>query len=325
MNKETNKNHFTPIFANKYWTSEQQKWVFSHYYYCNNRKKFVKASRAKGYTAWGYENNIYSQKLEDRLDKELENDAALLYQKLIDEVPLTADERMKWGQFIITQAVRTPSFFKYRDKVSDHDYSYKETIIGCPGCEENKYIACRNWVILDAAEGDFFVRTDNPVYITGFIENALTTVFYPLTPRKCFVACSMMETIPVLKGEAPPFPKQESLQLEKGDVHHINFELMKSASSSLIVAPLDDSDLTESMALEVMGSFPQIPFLMSNSTDDYESFELQERLIEIMGVVDGISYPNREYPFRPFFGVEFSVGINPFSVFGVTDDRLPDL
>ena len=82
---------------------------------------------------------------------------------------LTADERMKWGQFIITQAARTPSFFKYRDKaaeLTDGDLSYKDTIVGCIGCHENKFVACRNWVILEAAEGDFFVRTDNPV---GFI------------------------------------------------------------------------------------------------------------------------------------------------------------
>ena len=76
----------------------------------------MKAGRDKGKTAWGYEKNLYPQNIEDRLDKELENEAAILYQKLTDGILLTDDERMKWAQFIITQAVRVPSFFRYRDK-----------------------------------------------------------------------------------------------------------------------------------------------------------------------------------------------------------------
>jgi hypothetical protein len=42
-----------------------------------------------------------------------------------------------------------------------------------------------------------------------------------------------------------------------------------------------------------------------------------------MGLADGMEYLYREYPFTPFYGVEFSMGINPFSVFGVTDNVLP--
>ena len=149
MKKQTKKNHFSPVFANRYWTSEENGWVYSYYYYSKNRKKVVKANRDKGKTAWGYKKNLYSQEIEDRFDKELENESAQLYEKLVDGILLNTDERMKWGQYIISQALRVPSFLKYYDKlleIGDYDSSYKDIVIGCPSCHENKYIACRNWL-----------------------------------------------------------------------------------------------------------------------------------------------------------------------------------
>ncbi|MDM8566188.1 DUF4238 domain-containing protein [Candidatus Halobeggiatoa sp. HSG11] len=328
MKNKSNENHFSPVFANKSWTNEENDWNYKRYYFCKHRKKVVEAGRYVGKRGWGYEINLYSDDLESRLNKELENNAKLLYEKLINDVILTADERMCWGQFIITQAIRTPSFFKYRDKIeeqNDGDYSYKETIIGCPECEDNKNIACRNWIILNSHVDDFFIRTDNPVYMTGFIENPLTTIFYPLTPRKCFVACSMPKYIPVLKGYEPPMPWQDTLQLEKGDAYTINFELIQSASQSLILDKNNNNVAINSMILEVLGNYPQLPFLMFRADNDYESLQKQELLTNLVSYVDGVKYPYIEYKFKPFYGVEFSNGINPFSLFGVTDNQLPNI
>ncbi|MBA6397315.1 DUF4238 domain-containing protein [Colwellia sp. BRX10-4] len=328
MSKKTNKNHFSPVFANKYWTDEESGWAYKYYYYCKYRCLVIDSHKDKGKTAWGYELNLYPQSLEDRLDVELESDSSKLYEKLISGDLLSTDERMKWGQFIITQALRTPSFFKYRDYIEDTnngDHSYKNTLLGCASCEDNKYIALRNWIILEAHSDDFFIRTDNPIYMTGCLDNTTTTIFYPLTPNLCFIACSYVETVLLPKGMELPFPKQEFLQLEKGDANHINFELLKSASNSIILAKKNDSSTFSKMALDMLGHFPQIPFMLSSASNSLAEADLVEKLTSIMSVVDGVEYPScREYLFNPFYGVEFSMGVNPFSVFGITNNGVSD-
>jgi len=323
-----NKNHFSPVLANKYWTDEEAGWHYKYYYYCEHRKCVVSSKKDIGKTAWGFEHNLYPQELEDRLDIELENESSILYEKLINEITLDTKERMKWGQYILTQSVRTPSFLKYRDhleKDSDGDYSYKNTLIGCVDCEDNKYIANRNWIILRAHPDDFFIRTDNPVYMTGCIDNPTTTIFYPLTPNLCFVACSAVETIIIPKNMELPIPNQEYLQLEKGDAYHISFELLKSASNSIILAKKHDNRSINKMSLDVLGHFPQIPFMLSSARNEMSQAIVIENLSGLMSVVDQIDYPDyREYTFAPFYGVEFSMGLNPFSVFGVTEERLKE-
>lgn len=322
------KNHFSPVFANKRWTDASYGNRYKRFYFCDQRQMVVEASRDIGKTGWGYEHDLYSTVLENRMDAELETFVEPIYEKLICAEILSTEERMRWGQFIITQACRTPSFFKYRDYVEDltgGNYRYKDTVIGCIGCPENKNIACRNWVVLQAHEDDFFVRTDNPVFMNGFIEMPNTTVFYPLSPKHCFVACSTLEYIPVLKGERPPFPKQDTLQLEKGDAYTINFELIKSANREAIMAIPNYNSAISTMHLEILGTYPQIPYLMSQARNPMQAIEESDRLIEIMSIVDKVEYPSREYTFDYFFGIEFGEGINPFSIFGVTDDRLPPM
>lgn len=326
MPKNTNKNHFSPVFANKHWTNKEEGWQYKYYYYCKNRKQVIDAHKDKGKTAWGYEKNLYSQSLEDSLDVELENESAVLYDKLLNNIQLSTEERMKWGQFIITQSVRTPSFFKYRDyleQLNNGDYSYKETIVGCPECVENKYISMRNWVLLHAHEDDYFIRTDNPVYMTGFIENPRTTIIYPLSPKVCFIACSFMNHIILPKGIQLPSPKQDSLKLEKGDAHSINFELLKSANNSIIVSKQTNNEIISRMTLEMLGTFPQVPFMVSRADNDISEGKEMEWILKVMSLVDRVEYPSyRDYPFRPFYGIEFSMGINPFSVFGMTEDQM---
>lgn len=330
MKKLTNRNHFSPVFSNSYWTSEESGWHYSYYYYCKNRKKVVEANKDKGKAAWGFEYHLYSQALEDRLDVELENQAKHLYDKLLHNEALSSNERMKWGQFIITQAVRTPSFFKYRDKLEElnggNSELYKEEIIGCQWCMDNQYIANRNWIILEAAEDDYFVRTDNPVYMTGFLDNPETVIYYPLSPKKCFVACSFIEAIPILKGSEPSLPKQELLQLSKGDAFKINFDIIRSASNSLIVSKTNNNWATNHMNLQLLGLYPQIPFMLSRANNAFSESEEMNKIIKLMSITDNVEYPlDREYELKPFYGVEFSMGINPFSVFGVTDEKLREL
>lgn len=77
------------------------------------------------------------------------------------------------------------------------------------------------------------------------------------------------------------------------------------------------------MALDMLGAFPQIPFMLSSATTPIAESMAIESLTNLMSEVDSVQYPShRDYPFSPFYGVEFSMGINPFSVFGVTEERL---
>ncbi|MGI2002124.1 DUF4238 domain-containing protein [Shewanella frigidimarina] len=324
--KKTNKNHFSPTFANQRWTSEEEGWHYKYYHYCTNRQEVIDADKDKGKTAWGFKQNLYSQEIEDRLDTELENQASLLYEKLLNGEILTQAERMKWGQFIINQSIRTPSFFKYRDKLeelSNGDESYKEEIVGHQWSDINQYIANRNWVILEAAEDDSFIRTDNPVYMTGFINNPTTVIYYPLSPKKCFVACSLIGNIYLPKGFTISGPKQELQKLSKGDVLRINFEIVRSASNSLIVSKKSNNRSTSHMNLQLLGTYPQIPFMLSTANNAMTELSEMNLIINLMSITDNVTYPSgRKYDLKPFYGVEFSMGINPFSVFGVTDEKL---
>lgn len=117
-------------------------------------------------------------------------------------------------------------------------------------------------------------------------------------------------------------PQQEYFQLGKSDAHAINFELLKSASRSVILRENHNSEMFNYMARSVMGVYPQIPYLMMSATDEISQLKVDEELTSIMSRVDCIDYPIRDYSFKPFFGGEFSLGINPFSVFGVTEDLL---
>jgi hypothetical protein len=322
--KQTNKNHYSPTLANKRWTNESSGWKFRRYYRCPHQNKVVEQKREVGLTGWGFEHNLYPQELEDQLDKSLENKAEILYEKLMNNEIFTADERMKWGQFIVTQAVRTPTFLRYRDFIerkTGGDFSYKRSIAGCPACHDNKYIACRNWIILEAHEDDFFVRTDNPVYMTGFLGVPTTSIYYPLSPKKCFVACSTPEYFLWLKEEQPPMPLQQTLKLEKGDAYLINFELIKSADKSIILAIKDNNNVINQLTLNTLGSYPQIPFCIFEAENEIESEQKLENLISIMRTVDGVEYPFKAYPFQTFYGPEFSMGVNLFSVFGLIQDK----
>lgn len=323
-----NRNHYSPVFANKRWTDDYYENKFKRFYFCENRNRVVEAHRNIGKSGWGYEYDLYSEELEKRLGAELETFAEPIYEKLINHIILTTDERLKWGQFIVTQAVRTPSFFKYMDFIQNangEDLEYKNSIIGCPHCPDSINVASKNWVILQAHEDEFFVRTDNPIYMNGFLDMPDTNIFYPLSPKQCFVACSMLEKYFVPEGEEPPYPKQEILQLEPGDAYAINFELIKSASREVILAIPNHNRAISVMNLEMLGAYPQIPYFITRAKNFIEVQEATDKLVGVMSMVDGIDYPDREYMFEYFFGVEFSMGLNPFSIFGVTDDRLPSL
>lgn len=320
---KTNKNHYVPVFTNKAWKDESKAWLFKTY--SKKNEQIIEHKKSQGKKSWGFKHHFYSQELENLFRDEIETPCVNLYQKLINGGILTYAERIKWSQFLITQAIRTPSFFNYRKKAvefQNHNFNFDESIVGCVHCEENKLIADRNWIILKAHEEDYFIRTDNPVYMTGFLENDTTTIFYPLTPNLCFVACSVVFLQKLMNLQ----PQQEYLQLEKGDAYAINFELLKSAYQTVILRNEHNSILSSHMIKSTLGVFPQIPYFMMSAHDGIAEYDATKQLTNLMSLADDKEYPLiRDYPFIPFYGAEFSMGINPFSIFGVTDDHLPNL
>lgn len=321
---KTNKNHYVPSFTNLAWKDQSKDWSFKTYSKKNGQIiEHKKISLGK--KSWGFKYYFYPQNLENLFRDEIETPCIDLYQKLINQSVITYAERIKWSQFLITQVVRTPSFLKYRKKVAElqnDDFNFDESIVGCVHCGENKLIADRNWVILKAHEEDYFIRTDNPVYMTGFLENDTTTTFYPLTPNLCFVACSVIASQKLMSLP----PQQKYLQLEKGDTYAINFELLKSAYETVIVRNEHNSEFSSYMIKSVLGVFPQIPYFMMSANNGIEEYKATQELTNLMSITDEKEYPLvKDYPFSPFYGSEFSIGVNPFSVFGVTNDHLPKI
>lgn len=318
---KTKRNHYVPVFTNIAWKDQNKDWKFKTYSKKNG--EIIEHKNSLGRRTWGFKDYFYSQSLEDLFRDQIETPSIAIYQKLIKQKTLTYNERIKWAQFLITQSIRTPSFFDYRKKAGEFQKEdFDESIIGCKHCEENKLLANRNWIILKAHEEDYFIRTDNPVYMTGFLENDTTTIFYPLTPNLCFVACSVVFLQKLMNLQ----PQQEYLQLEKGDAYAINFELLKSAYQTVILRDEHNSIHSRHMIKSTLGVFPQIPYFMMSAHDGIAEYDATKQLTNLMSLADDKEYPLiRDYPFNPFYGAEFSMGINPFSIFGVTEDYLPNL
>lgn len=319
------KNHYSPVFANSYWTNQQKGNHYAHYYRCPYDANVKVSPHGKGRKAWGHKKNLYTKKLENRLDKELEEPSSKIYKKLVQGEKLNANERCKWGQFILSQFVRMPTFQRYQNIALNLTKTSKpplpNEIIGCEYCYDNRYVACRNWVILIAHRDDQFIRTDNPVYMTGFISHPNTTIFYPLTPKKCFVACSMPEILLAMKEEGIPFPKQEEVKLEKGDAFYLNFEFSKAADDSIIMDREYDNQDIGNLIKDTLGVYPQVPFLL-HDPKPLEIVQATESLRYIMSIADEIEYPIKEHPWNPYLGIEHTMGINKFSVLGFTNEAL---
>jgi hypothetical protein len=171
--------------------------------------------------------------------------------------------------------------------------------VGCQECDDLSLVANRDWCLLLAHEEDFFVRSDNPVFQTGFIERPETCLFYPLSPRVCFVVCSMNAG---WHGFTHSPSETRGLALSKGGAHFINFHLAKAAGESLIISPKHDGDVADQMFHELLGVYPQPPFplhhLREGTTDD----EVYESIRIIMSKVDNYNYPKwLPMEMEPFF------------------------
>lgn len=286
MSKNKPLSHYVPKFSSKSWADDSE---FVSYLFCEHTSSVKKTS--KGKKQWGRQRGLYSWKIEQSLDRDLETKVAPIYEKLTAISELDEDERFLWAQFLLSQLVRTPNFIRY-EKVGIELTGCKreplEDRVGCPDCLDLNYIANRDWLLLMAHEDDYFVRSDNPILQTGFIELNDTCLYYPLTPRLCFVVCSMREGWNAFEKNINPTIGYE---LPKGWAHMLNFYFAKSAGDSLIISPEHDGAIAEQMFSKTLGVYPQPPFPMHITTS--QKRESAYRSIKyIMSVADNIEYPD---------------------------------
>jgi len=288
--------HFSPVLANKYWGDDDG---YLSYFYCPY-KKVVKTD-PKGKRQWGRERGLYSWNVENSLSKNLETKVGPIYEKILSFEELSIDERIIWSQFLMSQLVRTPTYMRYEQAIREKLHIDEKPVhdrVGCTECGDLHYVARRDWVLLLAHSDDYFVRSDNPVLQSGFIERNETCLFYPLTPRICFVACSMHD-------DWLPFssiPKETvGYKLEKRMAHVINFHLARLASESLIINPRHDGTVAGVMFPDVLGSYPQPPFPL-HSPIALEVDKAYESINKIMEWVDGVIYPSWvPFELEPFY------------------------
>ena len=106
------RNHFSPTFSNKPWARD------GHFvrYFRDHRAGKIK-QETKGRKAWGRIPGLYPDRVEHALDRELENEAALVHQKLLNFEEPSTNERIVWTQYLLSLCVRTPTFMRYEDAV----------------------------------------------------------------------------------------------------------------------------------------------------------------------------------------------------------------
>lgn len=297
--------HFSPKFANKTWANDSG---YISYFSCPHSLSVKK--EPKGRKAWGRKSGLYTWPVECALDKQLENEASLIYEKVRTYNTVTQEERTIWAQFLLSQLARTPTFIKYENKAREI-FNLTDTPlhdrVGCRECLDLNFVANRDWCLLLAHEDDYFVRSDNPVLQTGFIERPETCLYYPLSPKLCFVACSMPKQWNAFSNT----PKETcGYQLEKGGAHFINFHLAKAAGYSLIISPEHDGLIAETMYSEILGIYPQPPFSLHTLGPESEEYLAYESIRMIMNKSDNTDYPLwRPFELEPNYQNLIRVGV----------------
>lgn len=279
--------HYAPVFANKPWADNG-----GYMSYYRPAGKTVKKT-PQGVRQWGRHRGLYRRSVETALNEALETDAARIYKRLCQLEELDLSGRITWSQFLLSQAVRTPTFIRYETAMRRFygvTTAPPEDRVGCRDCGDLACVTSRRWLFLLAHEDDFFIRSDNPVLLSGFVERRQTCLVYPLTPGLCFVATAMPEG---WRCEHPPpdtTPESRVCMLAKGGAWWVNFYLVRSARKTIIVPPGLDGDVADTMFGDVLGLYPQPPFPL-HSPGPAEMEDAFESIRLIMSSVDGMPYP----------------------------------
>jgi hypothetical protein len=190
--------HFSPVFSNRRWAGPDGRVCVLYSLGVDGRI----VARQTGYRNWGRESYIYSQALERHFGL-IEGDAEAPYRKLLDVVPFSEPDRRHWVAFLAAQMFRTPWFLVLslaglRDVIATRDIPYPTDVASLRRAHETMFtnpdvftmvyrlLVDRRWEIWKAPSGSQFVRSDHPVVTST--NGKQTTVFYALSPDRCFVA-----------------------------------------------------------------------------------------------------------------------------------------
>jgi len=302
--------HYSPRFANRPWANEKSELLC---YYKDVHRGDVQ-KKPEGAKQWGRQRGLYTWKVERALTEDLENAVAPIYAGFCEYREPDASGRRIWAQHLMSQLIRTPTFMRYEKAIRRKLNITEEPVhdrVGCEHCMDLACVTSRDWAVLQAHPDDHFVRGDNPVFLTGFIERPETSLYYPISPRLCFVACSMGEDwIPRYPEGTPPI---RGYRLHKGGAHMINFYLARSAEESLVLSSEDDGNIAETMFGDVLGVYPQPPFPLHTPRPD-EMPQAYTSIRKSMSFTDQIDYPDwRPGELEPFRGSASSTRTVPSS------------
>lgn len=252
--------HYAPAFANKYWARKSNSLIRVY----SRRVDQQIGSSDVGYSAWAWEPRLYSQRLETHFSL-IEGDAAQPYTKLLNVVPLTEDERRRWIAFLVAQRLRTPRSIRvqliglkrlivknriaYSTKVADLRAAY-ETLFTNNDVFSHFYrlLHARAWQIWGAATDTYFLRSDEPVLITGSVKRRNWQLMYPLSPGQCFVVGPGRRV-----DDRPARIVPVSRNLTDGEMIETNRRIARSARLSVIGPPVENDQAIRELLCENLG------------------------------------------------------------------------
>jgi hypothetical protein len=146
-------------------------------------------SRVRDFGQWGFEERLYSQGLELYLGR-LETDATEPMRKLLEVIPLSAQERKQFITFLIAQWIRTPVFILTQMSglqrvIREREIKFGTDIQSLRRAFEASFqndvlyamlyrtIDVRSWRILVAPDGEGFIRPDSSIVIGGHSKEVL--------------------------------------------------------------------------------------------------------------------------------------------------------
>lgn len=260
--RQTTNNHYSPKFTNEPWANSDGLII-------SLRREAGCRNVVRGRTGpkeWGAERYLYSQTLEDALGR-IENRVAPVYRKLLANDPLTPTDRLIWSRWILCQFSRTPSHILELAGLEEDilatfpgfacDFTPGEiqakidaATSGVLDFQDNEqlipFIILRDWVVLQPAAGEFFIKGDNPVVIRGTLIDDNASIVYPLSPSHCFVAT-------VLRG-FPPHQIQAEHRLKHGEAAYYMKLVAACADCEVICHPEHCSGELELLVASVLGT-----------------------------------------------------------------------
>jgi Protein of unknown function (DUF4238) len=247
-------NHFSPVFSNREWAGRDNKVII----YSRTVGDEVTVSH-KHYKQWGYEKELYSDRLEEYLGM-VDDDGASSTRKLLNFEPLTELDKRRWIAFLAIQHLRTPEMLasisgRLKPLISTISPGYPNTVAGLKAAFEtlftnnslyagfHRLIAPKAWSLLKAGDSDSFLRSDNPVLIGGSAQNGTWSLLYPLTPRVVFSASPELG-----KGYTADFVPYRDITSH--EVATINRHFAQSAFKSVIGLTSHDSPIVRHLLTE---------------------------------------------------------------------------